>query len=127
MFPGVAERPIFHLVFSLLMDQSVVHFEWSEHTLAEEFAIRFSRNLGDNKAQNDITGVTVRPACSWSELSALFFFQKFQDFGVLNLFFRRPPLTVRSFRSFHQVFVIGQAGSVIEEVSNGDRFSVNGK
>ena len=61
------------------------------------------------------------------KFSIFLFLQQLQDFGVLDLLFRRPDRAFRFFNGIHQLLVVGQAGRVIQQVSNGNRFSVRRK
>ena len=75
-------------VFSFLKNDSVIHFQRCEDSLLEKLAIRFSGSLCDNDSQDNVAGIAVRPTRSRRELSVLLLLQQFQDFFILNLFFR---------------------------------------
>src|SRR5437763_1327279 len=89
------------LRFSFLANVRVMHLERRENSCAQEFSVRFTRCFGNEKTEDYVTGIAVRPASLWRKFSALFLFQQLQDFGVLNLFLGRPKRTICFLRFFH--------------------------
>src|SRR5438105_11975535 len=85
----MAERAIHYFVFAFLANVRVMHLERRENSCAQEFSVRFTRCFGNEKTEDYVTGIAVRPASLWRKFSALFLFQQLQDFGVLNLFLDR--------------------------------------
>src|SRR2546427_8612970 len=111
-------------VFSFLKDDGVIHFERRKNSCVKEVTVGFSGDFRDDKVEHNVTGIAVRPARSRRKLSGSLFLQQFQNFNVLDLFFRRPDRATCFFQSVHQLLVVWQAGSVIQQVSNGNGFSV---
>src|SRR6266481_789717 len=127
IFFGVTKRAILDFIFSFLKNDGVAHFEGLKNSFLEKFTVRFSRSFLYDHSQYHVSGIAVRPARPRSKPSDFLFSQQIQDFTVLNLSSRRPGCLILFFQRIHKVFIVGQTGSVIQEIANSDRFSVSGK
>jgi hypothetical protein len=127
IFLGVTKRAILDFIFSFLKNDGVAHFQGLENSFLQKFTVRFSRNFRHDESQHDVSGIAVRPARPRSKFSGFLFSQQIQDFTVLNLSSRRPGCLILFFEPIHKVFIVGETGSVIQEILNRDRFSISGK
>ncbi|MCK7518209.1 MAG: hypothetical protein MZV64_11050 [Ignavibacteriales bacterium] len=97
------------------------HPQGLEDALAEEGRKSPARDLLDDEAEHDVARIAVAPERPRREPAGRLLFQELEDAGVVDL--RRLDGNGRDGRG-HEVFVVGQARSVLEEVADGDGAAV---
>lgn len=106
------------------VSECVVHAEGDEDVVAKEAVKWLVGDLCDYFSQKDIAGVAVGPSCAWLKLRGGLP-KEGEHSGIADL--------VLSFKSHlwggprQQVFVVGQARCVAEQVANGDGSSIPGE
>ena len=83
-----------------------------------------ARNFTYKGPQQNISRVAVGPFRSGSKFRALLLLEKFEHSAVMDLYLLNRN---RGIGRGHQVFVILQPGSVVEQIANGDLPAVFGK
>src|SRR5215469_7547937 len=125
----IAKRAIGDVVLPFFEGERVLHLKRRKDSVAKEIAERLARNFRDHEAENHVAGVAVVPFRTRRELGGGgLLLEELQDLGVLNLMSVGPqPRISWGLGGDHQVLVVRETRGVIQQVANGDGFSVVGK
>src|SRR5437870_10029262 len=125
-FLAVTIGPVRNFILSFLIGDAAAHLERPEDAIMQELAEPLARHLLNDYSQHHIPGVAVGPSLAGRGVRCLLPLQQFKHLGILDLAKLLTPCLV-VLVLWHEVLVILQPGSVVQDLPDRDLPAVLGK